>query len=56
MDKSGLPISLIVYKEKMLNGKTSLELSTAAYWPGAYIVELKSRSFTAAKRFDKIMM
>ncbi|MES2780900.1 MAG: PKD domain-containing protein [Bacteroidota bacterium] len=46
----------VVYQTKMNKGEATLQVSTDALRPGAYIVELKSQSFTAAKRFDKIMM
>lgn len=46
----------VVYHTKMNKGESSVQLRTDELRPGAYIVELSSQSFTAAKRFDKIML
>lgn len=46
----------VVLHAKMNKGESTMELATGELRPGAYIVELSSQSFVAAKRFDKIML
>ncbi|MES2559542.1 MAG: PKD domain-containing protein [Bacteroidota bacterium] len=46
----------VVVRTKMHKGESSIRMKTDELWPGAYIVELSSQTFKAAKRFDKIML